>query len=105
VTIQIVANTVAAGIYLLARLLLQAEPEQTRRAIIRVHKMRILLSLLAMATWTALYVNDVMTYAWALPVSFYITGLALLVCDVLREYNALIKAKMWTIEEDPVESS
>ena len=104
-TIQIVRNSVAAGLYLLLRLLLTIEPEQTKRSIVRVHKMRILLSLLAMATWTALYVDDVMTYAWALPVSFYITGIALLVCDVLREYNALVKAKRWTSEEDPVESS
>ncbi len=98
-------NSVAAGIYLLLRLLLQAEPEQTRRAITRAHKLRILLSLLAISTWTVLYANDVMTLAWALPVSFYIAGLALLVFDVLREYNALVKAKRRTNEEEPVESS
>ncbi len=98
-------NSVAAGIYLLLRLLLQAEPEQTRRAIIRAHKLRILLSLLAISTWTVLYTNDVMTYAWALPVSFYIAGLALFVFDVLREYNALVEVKRRTNEEDPVESS
>lgn len=98
-------NSAAAGLYLLLRLLLQSEPEQNKRSIIRVHKLRILLSLLAILTWTSLYVRDVMTYAWALPVSFYITGLALLVFDVLREYNALVKARKWTSEEDPLEPS
>ncbi|RLI33566.1 hypothetical protein DRO66_10000, partial [Candidatus Bathyarchaeota archaeon] len=47
VSIQIVKNFVAAGIYLLLRLLLQNAPEQTRLSIIRVRKLRILLSLLA----------------------------------------------------------
>ena len=87
------------------RLLLTIEPEQTKRSIIRVHKMRILLSLLAMATWTVLYVDDVTTYAWALPVSFYIVGLALLVFDVLREYNGLVKANRSASKEDSIESS
>lgn len=93
----------------MARLLLQAEPEQTRRAIIRAHKLRILLSLLTIPTWTAVYVNDVMTWFFApwfrLPVSFYIASLAWLVFDVLREYNALVKVKRWTSEDDPVELS
>ena len=105
VSIQIVMNGAAAGLYLLLRLLLQVGPEQTRRPIIRARKLKILLSLLAIPTWTALYVRDVMTLSWALPVSFYITALALLVCDVLREYNGLVKAERRTSEEDTIESS
>jgi hypothetical protein len=54
-------------------------------------------------------VNDVMTWFFApwfrLPVSFYIASLAWLVFDVLREYNALVKVKRWTSEDDPVELS
>ncbi len=106
-TIQLVRNTVVAGIYLLLRLLLQAEPEQTRRAIIRVHKLRIFLSLLTIPTWTAVYIDSIMTYSplLQLPILFFIASIMWLVFDVLREYNALVKAKMWTSEEDPVESS
>jgi len=112
VSIQLVKNCVAAGVYLLLRVLLQNAPEQTRLSIIRVRKLRILLSLLAIPALTLLYVDDIMVHLQyypmvmpPLPVSVYIACLAWLVFDVLREYNALVKAKRWASEEDPVESS
>lgn len=86
------------------RLILQDEPEQIGCSIIRVYKLKILLSLLAIPIWTTLYVDDIMTYAWALPVSFYIAGITLLVFDVLREYNGLVEAKRRIREEETIDS-
>jgi hypothetical protein len=84
----------------LLRLLLQAEPEQTRRAIIRVRKLRMLLSLLAIPALTFLYVDDIRLYLQYYPMVIppfpawvYVACLAWLVFDVLREYNALVKAR------------
>ena len=111
-TIQIVKNCVAAGIYLLLRLLLQTAPEQTRLSIICVNKLRILLSLLAIPALTFLYVDDVLTYVLyypavmpPLPVLFYIACLAWLIFDVLREYNEIVEANKRTSKEDTLESS
>ena len=95
VSIQLAKNCAAAGLYLLLRLLLQVGPEQTRRPIIRVRKLRILLSLLAIPTSTALYIDDVMRYVPfsfmlpPLPVSVYIACLAWLVIDVLWQFRKL----------------
>lgn len=106
-TIQIVRNSVVGAIYFFLRLVLHDEPEQTRRSIIRVRKLRILLSLLTIPTWTAIYVDDIMTWPpwFRLPVSLYIASLAWLVFDVLREYNALVEVKKRTSKEDTIESS
>ena len=111
-TIQIVKNCVAAGIYLLLRLLLQTAQKQARRSIIRVRKLRILLSLLAIPALTFLYVDDIRYYLQYYPAVIppfpawvYIACLAWLVIDVLREYKGLVKAERWTSEEDPLESS
>ena len=100
VSIQIVKNCVAAGVYLLLRVLLQTAPEQTRRSIIRLRKLRILLSLFAIPAMTFLYVDDIRYYLQYYPAVIppfpawvYIACLAWLVFDVLREYNALVKAK------------
>ena len=93
------------------RVLLQNAPGQTRLSIIRVLKLRILLSLLAIPALTFLYVDDVMSYVPfsfmlpPLPVSIYIACLAWLVIDVLWQYNGLVKAERWTSEEDTIESS
>ena len=93
-------NSAAAGLYLLLRVLLQNAPEQTGLSIIRVRKLRILLSLFAIPAMTALYVDDIMVHIQyypmvmsPLPAWVYIACLAWLVFDVLREYNALVKAK------------
>ena len=111
-TIQIVKNCVAAGVYLLLRVLLQNTPEQTGLSIIRVRKLRILLSLFAIPAMTALYVDDIRTYLQYYPMVIppfpawvYIACLAWLVIDVLREYNGLVKAERRTSEEDTIESS
>jgi hypothetical protein len=112
VSIQIVKNFVAAGIYLLLRLLLQTAQQQTRRSIIRVRNLRILLSLFAIPVLTFLYVDDIRYYLQYYPMVIppfpawvYFACLAWLVIDVLREYNGLIKAERWTSEEDTIESS
>ena len=111
-TIQLVKNCAAAGLYLLLRVLLQTAPEQTRRSIIRIRKLRILLSLLAIPVMTFLYIDNIMVYLQyypmvmpPLPAWVYIACLAWLVIDVLREYKGLVKIKRWTGEENPVESS
>jgi len=96
VSIQIVKNFVAAGIYLLLRLLLQTAQEQTRRSIIHVRKLRILLSLLAIPALTFLYVDDIRYYLQyypavipPLPAWVYIACLAWLVIDVLWQFRKL----------------
>ena len=111
-SIQLVKNCVAAGVYLLLRVLLENAPEQTRLSIICARKLRILLSLLAIPALTFLYVDDIMVYLQyypmvmpPLPAWVYIACLAWLVIDVLREYNGLVKAERRTSKEDTIESS
>lgn len=93
------------------RLLLQAAPGQTKRSIIRLRKLRILLSLFAIPAMTFLYVDDVLSYVPfsfmipPLPVSIYIACLAWLVFDVLREYNGLVKAERRAGKEDTIDSA
>jgi len=84
----------------LLRVLLQNAPEQTRLSIIRVRKLRMLLSLFAIPAMTFLYVDDIRYYLQyypmvmpPLPVWIFIACLAWLVFDVLREYNGLVKAE------------
>ena len=76
-----------------------------------------LLSLATIPAWTIYYVYRVMRYIQIqtpppdfiglppLPVPFYITGLAWLVFDVLREYNEIVEAKRRTSKEDTIEPS